>query len=187
MTKLWQYTEAQAEAMSAANAVKVLAEQEKKHEEEDDDEAADRELEGYALEYDETGERMKDSSGNYVAVKEGHDIPDAGDIWRHLSKIYSQNEMMKITVAEAESLHPKVKEILEKKVADTIGKFKEQASEKTRAKYEKGTQPVKDAILRNWLKSHGHASFDGGRRTRRGPRRSRKTRSTRALTARRHV
>lgn len=185
MTKLWQYTEAQAEAMSAANAVKVLAEQEKKHEEEEDDETAERELEGYALEYDhDTGKRMKDSSGNYVPVKKGYDVPEAGDIWRHLSKIYSQDEMMKITVAEAESLHPKVKEILEKKVADTIGKFKAQASEKTRAKYERGTQPVKDAILRNWLKSHGHASFDGGRRTRRGPRRSRKTR---ALTVRRRV
>jgi hypothetical protein len=113
MTKLYEYTEAQAEAMSARNAVKVLAE----NKEVDYGEATERELYGYALEYGDDGKPMKDSQGNYVVVSRGYDVPEAPKLWRHWSKIYSQDKMMDLTVGEAMSLHPKVKEILEKKAA----------------------------------------------------------------------
>jgi len=178
MTKLWQYTEAQAEAMSAANAAKVLAEQEEL--EEEGSGVAHRELEGYALEYDdETGQPKKDSSGDYVPVSRGYDVPEAGDIWRHLSKIYSKEKMMKITVEEAESLQPKVREILERKVKGPMKAFKEEASEETKRKYEAASEGAKGAIMAAWLKSHGK-SFDGGRKrkTRKGRKGGRKSRRT---------
>jgi len=116
MTKLWKYTEAQAEAMSATNAAKVLAEQEKL-ETDGQNETSDRELAGYALDYDDDGKPKKDSSGNYVPLKRGYDVPDAPNIWRHLSKMYSNEKMMSITVEEAKSLQPEVKKILQSKAA----------------------------------------------------------------------
>jgi len=116
MTKLWQYTEAQAEAMSATDAAKVLAEQEKL-ETDGQNETSDRELAGYALDYDDDGKPKKDSSGNYVPLKRGYDVPDAPNIWRHLSKMYSNEKMMSITVEEAKSLQPEVKKILQSKAA----------------------------------------------------------------------
>jgi ribosomal protein L3 len=178
MTKLWQYTEAQAEAMSAANAAKVLAEQEQM--EEDGSSIGHRELEGYALEYDDTtGQPKKDSSGDYVPVSRGYDVPDAGDIWRHLSKIYSKEKMMKITVEEAESLQPKVREILERKVKGPMEAFKKEASEETKRKYDSADEATKGTILAAWLKSKGK-SFDGGRKrkTRKGRKGGRKSRRT---------
>jgi hypothetical protein len=176
MTQLWQYTEAQAEAMSAANAAKVLAEQEEL-EDEGYGEAWDRELEGYALDYS-TGSPRKNKHGNYIVLQEGFDVEEAPQLWRHWSKIYSQDEMMHLSVGEALSLHPKVREILEKKVHATIGQFKEHASEATKSKWEKATDAVKNAILGKWLKAKGHPSMDAGRRkTRRS--RGRKLRKTR--------
>jgi hypothetical protein len=178
MTKLWQYTEAQAEAMSAANAAKVLGEQEEM--EEEGSSIGHREFHGYALEYDdETGEPKKDSSGNYVPLSRGYDVPDAGDIWRHLSKIYSKEKMMDLTVEEAESLQPKVKEILERKVKGPLKAFKEEASEATQKKYNDADESTKGTILSAWLKSKGK-SVDGGRRrkTRKGRKGGRKSRRT---------
>jgi ribosomal protein L3 len=174
MTKLWQYTEAQAEAMSAANAAKVLAEQEEL-DKGGYGEAEDRELEGYALEY-ENDEPKKDSSGNYVPLKRGYDVEEAPDIWRHLSKMYSKEKMMKITVLEAMSLQPKVKEILERKVKGPLEAFKKEASDATKAKYDSADEASKGTILAAWLKSKGK-SFDGGRKrkTRKGGRKSRRT------------
>jgi hypothetical protein len=173
MTKLWQYTEAQAEAMSAANAAKVLAEQEEL-EKGGYGEAEDRELEGYALEY-ENDEPKKDSSGNYVPLKRGNDVEEAPDIWRHLSKMYSKEKMMKITVLEAMSLQPRVKEILERKVKGPLEAFKKEASDATKAKYNSADEASKGAILAAWLKSK-RKSFDGGRKrkTRKGGRKSRR-------------
>jgi len=173
MTKLWQYTEAQAEAMSTANAAKVLAEQEEL-DKGGYGEAEDRELEGYALEY-ENDEPKKDASGNYVPLKRGYDVEEAPDIWRHLSKIYSKEKMMKITVLEAMSLQPKVKEILERKVKGPLEAFKKEASEATKAKYDSADEASKGTILAAWLKSKGK-SFDGGRKrkTRKGGRKSRR-------------
>ena len=175
MTKLWQYTEAQAEAMSAANAAKVLGEQEEL-DKGGYGEAAHRELEGYALEYDDDDQPKKDSSGNYVPLARGYDVAEAPDIWRHLSKIYSKEKMMKITVLEAMSLQPKVKEILERKVKGPLEAFKKEASEATKAKYDSADEASKGTILAAWLKSKGK-SFDGGRKrkTRKGGRKSRRT------------
>ena len=174
MTKLWQYTEAQAEAMSAANAAKVLAEQEELDKGGGYGEAEDRELEGYALDY-ENDEPKKDSSGNYVPLKRGNDVEEAPDIWRHLSKMYSKEKMMKITVLEAMSLQPRVKEILERKVKGPLEAFKKEASDATKAKYNSADEASKGAILAAWLKSKGK-SFDGGRKrkTRKGGRKSRR-------------
>jgi hypothetical protein len=173
MTKLWQYTEAQAEAMSATNAAKVLAEQEQM--EEEGNAVGNDELFGYALEYDDKGELEKDSKGNYVPVDRGYDVPEAGDIWRHLSKIYSKEKMMKIKLGDAESLHPEVKKILEKKVDATIGKFKSDASAETKAKYNAANEATKMTILGRWLKSKGHPSMDAGRRKTRKTRKGRRT------------
>jgi len=173
MPELWQYTEAQAEAMSAANAAKVLAEQEKL-EEGGYGEAWDRELEGYALDY-ETGSRARGPDGKFKVLDEGYDVPEAPKLWHHWSKIYPEKKMLTLEVGEALSLHPQVKEILEKKVEATIGQFKEHASEKTKSKWEKATDAVKNAILGRWLKAKGHPSMDAGRRTRRR-RRGRHTR-----------
>jgi len=175
MTKLWQYTEAQAEAMSAANAAKVLAEQEEL-EKGGYGEAWDRELEGYVLDYD-TGSPTKDSNGNYILAQgdEG-EIADGEEMWRHWSKIYPQSKMMRLTVGEAMSLHPKVKEILERKVKGPMEAFKKEASEATKAKYNSADEASKGTILAAWLKSKGK-SFDGGRKrkTRKGGRKSRRT------------
>lgn len=162
MTKLWQYTEAQAEAMSSANAAKVLAEQEELEKGGNYGEAEDRELSGYALEY-ENDELKKDASGNYIPLKRGYDVEEAPDIWRHLSKIYSKEKMIKITVLEAMSLQPKVKEILERKVKGPLEAFKKEASDATKAKYEAADEASKGTILAAWLKSKGK-SFDGGRK-----------------------
>jgi len=166
MVKLYEITEAQAEAMSPSHAIKILAQQEEE-EGEGYGEAWDRDLEGYALDA-EDGEPLEDDGWL--------DVPEAPKLWRHWSKILSKEEMKNLSVGEALSLHPKVKSILERKVEDTLGKFKEHASEKTKAKWEKSTDVVKDAILRKWLKAHGHPSFDGGRRK---TRRSRGRRTTR--------
>jgi hypothetical protein len=152
----------------------VLAEQEKL--EEEGSSIAHRELEGYALKYDEHGQRVKDSHGHYVTLKRGHDVPEAPQLWHHWSKLYSQDKMMRLTVEEAESLHPEVKKTLEKKVHATIGQFKEHASEKTKSKWEHATEAVKNMILGKWLKSKGHPSMDAGRRK---TRRSRGRRTTR--------
>jgi len=175
MTKLWQYTEAQAEAMSAANAAKVLAEQEEMDKGGSHGEAWDRELEGYALDY-ENDEPKKDSSGNYVPLARGYDVPDAPDIWRHLSKIYPQSKMMRLTVGEAMSLQPGVRKIIERKVKGPLEAFKKEASEATKAKYNSADEASKGTILAAWLKSKGK-SFDGGRKrkTRKGGRKSRRT------------
>ena len=174
MPKLYEYTEAQAEAMSAGNAVKVLAEQ-KELQREGYGEAWDRELSGYALDYDD-GEPKKDAHGNYPVASQGYDVPEAPTLWRHWSKIYSQDKMMGLSVGEALSLHPKVKEILKKKVADTIGKFKSDASPKTKAQYESANEDTKSKILKAWLSSKGHSTMDAGRRK---TRRSRGRRHTR--------
>ena len=175
MTKLWQYTEAQAEAMSAANAAKVLAEQEEMDKGGSHGEAWDRELEGYALDY-ENDEPKKDSSGNYVPLARGYDVPDAPDIWRHLSKIYPQSKMMRLTVGEAMSLQPGVRKIIERKVKGPLEAFKKEASEATKANYNSADEASKGTILAAWLKSKGK-SFDGGRKrkTRKGGRKSRRT------------
>ena len=180
MTKLWQYTEAQAEAMSAANAAKILAEQEKV-ENEGYGEAWDSELEGYVLDYD-TGSPKKDSNGNYILANEGDEgeIADGEEMWRHWSKIYPQSKMMRLTVGEAMSLHPKVKEILERKVKAPMKAFKEDASEETKRKYEAADEGTKGTILSAWLKSKGK-NFDGGRKrkTRKGRKGRKSGRTTR--------
>ena len=175
MTQLWQYTEAQAEAMSAANAAKVLAEQEELEKGGNYGEAFERELEGYALDY-ENDEPKKDSSGNYVPLARGYDVPDAPDIWRHLSKIYPQSKMMRLTVGEAMSLQPGVRKIIERKVKGPLEAFKKEASEATKAKYNSADEASKGTILAAWLKSKGK-NFDGGRKrkTRKGGRKSRRT------------
>lgn len=175
MTKLWQYTEAQAEAMSAANAAKVLAEQEEL-EKGGYGEAWDRELEGYVLDYD-TGSPTKDSNGNYILAQgdEG-EIADGEEMWRHWSKIYPQSKMMRLTVGEAMSLQPGVRKIIERKVKGPLEAFKKEASEATKAKYNSADEASKGTILAAWLKSKGK-SFDGGRKrkTRKGGRKSRRT------------
>jgi hypothetical protein len=177
MTKLWQYTEAQAEAMSAANAAKVLAEQEEL-EKGGRGEAWYRELEGYVLDYD-SDSPTKDSNGNYILAKGDGEIAGGEEMWRHWSKIYPQSKMMRLTVGEARSLHPKVKEILEQKVKAPMKAFKEEASEETKRKYEAADEGTKGTILAAWLKSKGK-NFDGGRhrKTRKGRKGGRKSRRT---------
>ena len=173
MTKLWQYTEAQAEAMSAANAAKVLAEDEEGY----GGEASERALEGYVLDY-ETGSPRKDSHGNYILANGYSEIDDGAEMWRHWSKIYPQSEMMQLTVGEAKRLHPAVKKILEHKVKEPLKKFKQNASEKTKSAWERASDTVKATILSKWLRAKGHQNLihDGGRRT---TRRSRGRRTTR--------
>lgn len=173
MTKLWKYTEAQAEAMSAAMAAKVLAEDK----EVDYGEATERELEGYVLDY-ETGSPRKDSHGNYILADGYSEIDDGAEMWHHWSKIYPQSKMMKLTVGEAMGLHPDVKKILEHKVKEPLKKFKENASEKTKSAWERASDAVKATILGKWLRAKGHQNLihDGGRRT---TRRSRGRRTTR--------
>jgi hypothetical protein len=179
-TELWKYTEAQAEAMSAAEAAKVLARQKELEEEGEDDETWDRELEGYALAYDD--------DGKFEVLDKGYDVPEAPELWHHWSKFYSEKEMMELTVGEASSLHPKVREILERKAEAPMKAFNEKAKPETKKKYEAASPAVREKILASWLEKHGK-DLGGrrGRKTRKGTRRGRKTRSTRVLTVRRRV
>ena len=177
-TELWKYTEAQAEAMSAAEAAKVLARQKELDEAGEDDETWERELEGYALEYGENGRRKRGPDGKFVVLKRGYDAPEAPELWHHWSKIYSEDEMMKLEVGEASSLHPNVKEILERKAEAPMKAFNEKAKEKTKAKYAAAKPDVQEKILASWLRKHGN-DLGGRRKTRKGPRRGRKGRKTR--------
>jgi hypothetical protein len=166
MTKLYEITEAQAEAMSAGNAVKVLAEQ-KEREEEGYGEAWDRELSYYALDFDK--------DGSYVVVKWNGDVREAPTLWHHWSKILPEEKMMKLEVGEALSLRPEVRKILKKKVDDTIGKFESDAKPETKDRYKAASEETKAKILNAWLKSKGHPAMDAGRRRSRRGRKSRKT------------
>jgi hypothetical protein len=182
-TELWKYTEAQAEAMSAAEAAKVLARQEEA-EEEGYGEAWDRELAGYALEHEDENHTPRGSSlpdrgpdGKFVVRKydKWADVPEAPELWRHWSEIYSEDEMLKLEVGEALSLHPKVKEILERKAGAPMKAFNEKAKEKTKAKYEAASPAVREKILASWLRKHGN-DLGGRRKTRKGRKGIRKTR-----------
>ena len=196
-TELWKYTEAQAEAMSAAEAAKVLARQ-KELDDDDHYEDWERELAGYALEHEEENHTPRGSSlpdrgpdGKFVVREydKWADVPEAPELWRHWSEIIKdEKEMLDLTVGEALSLHPKVKEILERKAEAPMKAFNEKAKEKTKAKYAAAKPDVQEKILASWLRKHGN-DLGGrrGRKTRKGTRRGRKTRSTRALTARRRV
>lgn len=192
--ELWKYTEAQAEAMSAAEAAKVLARQ-KELDDDDHGEDWNRELAGYALEYEAAhsrGSSLPDRGpdGKFVVREydKWADVPEAPELWRHWSEIYSEDEMLKLEVGEASSLHPKVQEILERKAEAPMKAFNEKAKEKTKKKYEDASDDNKKVILASWLRKHAN-DLGGrrGRKTRKGTRRGRKTRSTRALTARRRV
>jgi hypothetical protein len=185
MVKLYEITASQAEAMSAAYAAKLLAEEEE--ESGNHGEAWDRSLAAYALEWDGVGNNspLKDKDGKYILNEvDSGDAGNAPTVWRYWAARLPDKKMMKLGYSEAFSLRPKVKKILEKKVHATIGQFKEHASEETKRKYEAADEGTKGTILSAWLKAHGHPPMDGGRRK---SRRSRKTRSTRALTARRRV
>ena len=174
MTKLYEITEAQAEAMSAGNAVKVLAEQ-KEWDEGGYGEAWDRDLAGYAIDWDDDGKMKKDAQGDYVVLERGHDVPEAPALWRYWSKILSKEKMMNLEVGEALSLRPEVRKILKKKVDDTIGKFESDAKPETKKRYESASEDLKAKILNAWLKSKGHPTMDAGRRKSRRGRKSRKT------------
>jgi hypothetical protein len=183
-TELWKYTEAQAEAMSAAEAAKVLARQK---ELDDDDHYEDwsRELAGYALSYEDDNSSPRggplpdrDDDGKLVVLDEGYDIPEAPELWRHWSEIIKdEKEMLDLTVGEALSLHPKVKEILERKAEAPMKAFNEKAKPETKAKYAAAKPDVQAQILASWLRKHGN-DLGGrrGRKTRKGGRRGRKTR-----------
>ena len=169
MVKLYEITEAQAEAMSASNAMKVLAQQ-KEREDDGYGEAWDRELSYYALDFDK--------DGNYVVRKWNGDVSEAPTLWHHWSKILSKEKMMELEVGEALSLHPEVRKILKKKVEATIGKFESDAKPETKERYKAASEETKAKILNAWLKSKGHPTMDAGRRrSRRG--RSRGRRHTR--------
>jgi hypothetical protein len=176
MVKLYEITASQAEAMSAAYAAKLLAEEEE--ESRNHGEAWDRSLAAYALDWDDGGNNpLKDKDGKYILNEvESGDAGNAPTVWRYWAARLPDKKMMELGYSEAFSLRPKVKKILEKKVDATIGQFKEHASEKTKAKWENATEAVKNSILRNWLKAHGHPSMDAGRRK---SRRSRGRRTTR--------
>ena len=183
-TELWKYTEAEAEAMSAAEAAKVLARQK---ELDDDDHYEDwsRELAGYALSYEDDNSSPRggplpdrDDDGKLVVLDEGYDIPEAPELWRHWSEIIKdEKEMLDLTVGEALSLHPKVKEILERKAEAPMKAFNEKAKPETKAKYAAAKPDVQAQILASWLRKHGN-DLGGrrGRKTRKGGRRGRKTR-----------
>jgi hypothetical protein len=177
MVKLWEITEAQAEAMSSMMAMKVLAEQEE--EDKGHGEAYDRLLSQYALQYDEDRNYpLKDEKGNFITW--GPEEKPAPELWRYWEKYKTEEQMLNLGYGEALSLRPEVQKILEKKVAVTIGKFKSEASDKTKSKWEDASEERKLIILASWLKSKGHPAADGGRRKTR-----RRRRSTRAHTARR--
>ena len=181
MVKLYEITEAQAEAMSAGHAMKVLAEEEKM-EEEGYGEAWDRGLAGYALEWDEDQEHpLKDKNGKYVTLHpDRSDVPEAPALWRYWEKYLSDKEMMNLGVGEALSLRSEVRKILKKKVESTIGKFESDAKPETKERYEAASEGTKLKILNAWLKSKGHPTMDAGRR------RSRRGRKSRRRTTRKH-
>jgi hypothetical protein len=174
MTKLWKITEAQAQAMSVVDALKVFTEQKELEKGDAYGEASDRELAGYALKFDDD-EPMKDSSGEYVlAGSSGNDVEEAPELWRDSSKIYSKEKMMKITVTEAMSLQPAVRKIIAKKIDGAMKAFKSEASKETKDKYEKEFNlDIRHRILSDWLKSKGK---EGGRKTRKSKKTRRGTR-----------
>ena len=177
MVKLWEITEAQAEAMSSMMAMKVLAEQEEQ--DKGHGEAYYRPLSQYALQYDEKRDYpLKDEKGNFITW--GPEEKPAPELWRYWEKYKTEAQMLNLSYGDALSLRPEVEKILKKKVADTIGKFKSEASDKTKSKWEDASEERKLIILASWLKSKGHPAADGGRRKTR-----RRRRSTRAHTARR--
>jgi hypothetical protein len=188
-TELWKYTEAQAEAMSAAEAAKVLARQEEA-EEEGYGEAWDRELAGYALEYEDENHTPRGSAlpdrgpdGKFVVRKydKWADVPEAPELWRHWSEIITdEKEMLKLEVGEALSLHPKVKEILERKAEAPMKAFNEKAKPETKKKYEDASDANKKVILASWLEKHGK-DLGGrrGRKTRKGRKGRKESRRTR--------
>jgi hypothetical protein len=174
MTKLWKITEAQAQAMSVVEALKVFTEQKELEKGDAYGEASDRELAGYALKYVDD-EPMKNSSGEYVlAGSSGNDVEEAPELWRDMSKIHSNEKMMKITVTEAMSLQPAVRKIIVKKIDGAMKAFKSEASKETKDKYEKEFNvDIKHKILSDWLKSKGK---EGGRKTRKSKKTRRGTR-----------
>jgi len=174
MTKLWKITEAQAQAMSVVEALKIFTEQKELEKGDAYGEASDRELSGYALKYVDD-EPVKDSSGEYVlAGSSGNDVEEAPELWRDLSKIHSNEKMMKITVTEAMSLQPAVRKIIVKKIDGAMKAFKSEASKETKDKYEKEFNlDIKHKILSDWLKSKGK---EGGRKTRKSKKTRRGTR-----------
>ncbi len=184
--ELWKYTEAEAEAMSAADAAKVLARQ-KELEEENGDETWERELAGYALSYEDDNHSPRGGplpdrgpDGKFVVLKRGYDVPEAPEMWRHWSKIYSEDKMMELEVGEASSLHPKVREILERKAGAPMKAFNEKAKEKTKAKYAAASPAVQEEILKSWLRKHGENSGGRrGRKTRKGRKGRKESRKTR--------
>lgn len=174
MTKLWKITEAEAQAMSVVDALKIFTEQKELEKGDAYGEASDRELAGYALKYVDD-EPVKNSSGEYVlAGSAGNDVEEAPELWRDLSKTHSKEKMMKITVTEAMSLQPAVRSIIVKKVDVAMKAFKGQASKETKDKYEKEFNlDIKHKILSDWLKSKGK---EGGRKTRKSKKTRRGTR-----------
>lgn len=173
MVKLWEITEAQAEAMSTAHAAKILAENEA--EPDNHGEAGDRELEGYALDYS-TGRRRKDKHGKWVVLEHGHDVENAPELWHFWSKILPEKEMLKLSVLEASQLQPEVLEILENKVKKPLEEFERRASDPTKAQWERATPEARAAILKSWLTKHApHLVHDGGRRRTRRGRKGRRT------------
>ena len=174
MTKLWKITEAQAQAMSVVEALKVFTEQKELEKGDAYGEASDRELAGYALKFVDD-EPMKNSSGEYVlAGSSGNDVEEAPELWRDMSKIHSNDKMMKITVTEAMSLQPAVRKIIAKKIDGAMKAFKSEASKETKDKYEKEFNlDIRHKILSDWLKSKGK---EGGRKTRKSKKTRRGTR-----------
>jgi len=174
MTKLWKITEAQAQAMSVVEALKIFTEQKELEKGDAYGEASDRELAGYALKYVDD-EPVKNSSGEYVlAGSSGNDVEEAPELWRDMSKIHSNEKMMKITVTEAMSLQPAVRKIIVKKIDGAMKAFKSEASKETKDKYEKEFNvDIKHKILSDWLKSKGK---EGGRKTRKSKKTRRGTR-----------
>ena len=174
MTKLWKITESQAQAMSVVEALKVFTEQKELEKGDAYGEASDRELSGYALKYVDD-EPVKNSSGEYVlAGSSGNDVEEAPELWRDMSKIHSNEKMMKITVTEAMSLQPAVRKIIAKKIDVAMKAFKSEASKETKDKYEKEFNlDIRHKILSDWLKSKGK---EGGRKTRKSKKTRRGTR-----------
>ena len=118
---------------------------------------------------------VKNSSGEYVlAGSSGNDVEEAPELWRDLSKIHSNEKMMKITVTEAMSLQPAVRKIIVKKIDGVMKAFKSEASKETKDQYEKEFNlDIKHKILSDWLKSKGK---EGGRKTRKSKKSRRGTR-----------
>jgi hypothetical protein len=176
MVKLYEITEAQAEAMSAAEAAKYLAEGSLVDEDGDDKYGAmtHRELAGYVLDYDNGTPKPP---FEYQDGDESDMGPEGIAAFKYWEKKLPYEKLMSVTVGEAMGLREEVKEILERKVNGPLNAFKAEASEATKAKYEAASEVAKGAILAAWIKAHGK-SFDGGRRrkTRKGRKGSRKVR-----------